>query len=165
MQRFFFMIFVIVFNADLHAQQDALMIARDEFHKGTEESLKKVIALSASPENAVVSAYQGASKARMADYVGNPISKLKYFNSGKELLEESIKKKKELESVYLRLLIQLNAPGFLYYNKNIEEDLAFFNNNIGKSNLPIATKSMFVSNLKKGNKHAHDLSSLEALKF
>lgn len=147
------------------AQQDPLKVAREAFQNGSEEALKKVIDLPASPKNTVVSAYQGASKARMAEFVSNPITKVKYFNSGKAMLEESLAKKKDPESVYLRLMIQLNAPGFLNYHKNIAEDLDYFNKNIGKSDLPPATKAMFVSNLKKGNKHKQDLSSLDALKF
>ncbi|MDZ7614229.1 MAG: hypothetical protein U5K51_11415 [Flavobacteriaceae bacterium] len=165
MQRSVFIILVLTFNAVLNAQQDPLIMARDEFHKGTEASLKKVIALSVSPENALISAYQGASKARMPEYVLNPLSKIKYFNQGTEMLDASLKKKKDTESVYLRLMIQLNAPGFLNYNKQIDEDLAFFIKNIGTANLSPEIKSMFVSNLKKGNKHAHNLSSLETLKF
>lgn len=165
MQWYVSMVFIIAFSTALNAQQDPITIARDEFHKGTEASLKKVIALSVSPENTLILAYQGASKARMAEHVFNPISKIKYFNHGTEMLDASLKKKKDPESAYLRMLIQLNAPGFLSYNKQIDEDLAFFNKNIGTANLPPATKSMFVYNLKKGNKHAHDLSSLEALKF
>lgn len=165
MQRFVFLILIISYNATLKAQQDPLIIAREEFHKGTEASLKKVIALAVSPENNLILAYQGASKASMAEHVFNPVSKIKYFNHGTEMLDASLKRKKEPESVYLRLMIQLNAPGFLNYNKQIDEDLAFFNKNIGAANLPAATKSMFVSNLKKGNKHARDLSSLDALKF
>lgn len=165
MRRCFILIFILSFNFTVMAQQDPLKIAREAFQNGTEEALKKVLALPVSPENTVVSAYQGASKARMAEFVSNPITKVKYFNSGKAMLEESIAKKKDPESAYLRLMIQLNAPGFLNYHKNIAEDLDYFNKNIGKSDLPPATKAMFVSNLKKGNKHKHDLSSLDALKF
>ena len=96
MRRYFILIFILSFNFTVMAQQDPLKIAREAFQNGTEEALKKVLALPVSPENTVVSAYQGASKARMAEFVSNPITKVKYFNSGKAMLEESIAKKKIL---------------------------------------------------------------------
>ncbi len=50
---------------------------------------------------------------------------IKILQSGKKDLEELISKGKEVENVYLRLLLQLNVPRMLNYHKNIEEDMAF----------------------------------------
>ena len=53
----------------------------------------------------------------------SPFDKLKYFKSGKEMLEESIySDKTSIELRYLRFCIQTTVPFFLSYSGNIEED-------------------------------------------
>ena len=110
-------------------------------------------------------AYVGASNAKMASYVSSPISKLKYFNKGKTKLNESLAKKKSVESVYLRLLIQLNAPSFLNYNDFIEEDLSFFENNIKTDPLPVKFKKEMIDNLKASNTKSSLNARLDNIKF
>ena len=61
-----------------------------------------------------------------ANYLNNPISKLNYFNKGKDILEKSIKK--DLENVelrYLRFTIQSKAPSILGYASDIKNDKKF----------------------------------------
>ena len=63
----------------------------------------------------IVEAYKGAAQCMMANYVFSALSKLKNFNEGKKILEASISENKDVENVYLRLLIQLNLPKILSY--------------------------------------------------
>lgn len=67
----------------------------------------------------------------MANHVFNPVTKLRYFNNGKSILENAIAKAPaNTELRYLRLTIQLNAPSFLGYNKMIEADKMFLQKNV-----------------------------------
>lgn len=70
-------------------------------------------------------AYLGTLKMRHADAMSGPVRKLRTFKDGHELLETAIKEAPEkVEYRFLRLIIQKNAPDFLNYNDNIEEDAA-----------------------------------------
>ncbi|MFY0624669.1 MAG: hypothetical protein JXR07_00115 [Reichenbachiella sp.] len=72
-------------------------------------------------------AYQGLSMTLMAEHVFSPLNKLSYFQDGKELIEKCIKENpNNPELRYIRLIVQLNAPYFLGYNDNIENDLKIF---------------------------------------
>ena len=63
--------------------------------------------------------------------------KLQALKTGTEMLEEAIKEKpNNIELLFLRLSIQLNLPGFLKYNDNIEKDKAFVLKNFSQA-LPI----------------------------
>ena len=48
------------------------------------------------------------------------------------MLAESIMVDKNVENIYLRLIVQLHAPSFLGYNKEIEMDKKFIEINIKK---------------------------------
>lgn len=95
----------------------------------------------------VIKAYQAAGTCMMANYVFSPISKLKYFNEGKKNLEELISREKEVENVYLRLLLQLNVPHMLNYHKNIDEDVAFLDASLAKAPIDLSYKKIMIENL------------------
>lgn len=62
----------------------------------------------------------------MAKHVGNPISKYSYFNKGKKLLENAVKREpKNLEIRFMRYLCQEKTPKFLGYNNDLETDKKF----------------------------------------
>ena len=73
-----------------------------------------------------------------------------------DMLNESLgdlvfdKDKDDPELRYLRLLVQLNAPKFLSYDKSIESDLNFFINNILNSDIDIVWVKKFCCNLLSG---------------
>ncbi|MFD1314735.1 hypothetical protein [Namhaeicola litoreus] len=163
-KKFLFFVFLGLLN--VHAQQN-LAFVRNEFHKNTEQSLKNILnlTLTEGAEYNQILAYVGASNAKMASYVSSPISKLKYFNKGKAKLNESLSNIKTVESTYLRLLIQLNAPSFLNYNDFIEEDLSFFEEHIKTDPLPNSFKKEMVDNLKAGNTKSDLNSRLNNIKF
>ena len=160
-------IFLILLGQMTAQAQEDLSYVRNEFHKNTEQSLENIInlKLTEGAEYNQILAYVGASNAKMASYVSSPISKLKYFNKGKTKLNESLAKKKSVESVYLRLLIQLNAPSFLNYNDFIEEDLSFFENNITTDPLPVKFKKEMIDNLKASNTKSSLNARLYNIKF
>lgn len=68
-------------------------------------------------------AYIGALMMKKAGLLKNPVNKLKEFRSGREKLEAAISTEPDnTEFKMLRLMTQENAPSFLGYNKNLEED-------------------------------------------
>jgi hypothetical protein len=70
--------------------------------------------------------YKGSAMMLLAKHSVNPYEKLKYFNSGKNLLEESIKNEpNNPEIIFLRLAVQTNLPSFLNYSNNINTDANF----------------------------------------
>ena len=76
-------------------------------------------------------AYCGVGKIIMANYYFNPISKYSSFKEGKAILEAAIKADNvNPELRYLRLTIQVNAPAFLGYNKNIAMDRQYLENSL-----------------------------------
>jgi hypothetical protein len=86
-------------------------------------------------------AYKGAITASMANHSKNKQEKIKLFNSGKKLLEESIKAdSSNMELLFLRLTIQTSCPKALGYNSKIEKDKTFIINNIDKSKSALLKK-------------------------
>lgn len=83
--------------------------------------------LNKSTDNtAVLNGYRGCSLMIEANYVVNPITKLNYFNKGKEILEKAIQEEKEnVELRYLRFTIQSKAPAILGYSGHLKADKEF----------------------------------------
>lgn len=95
----------------------------------------------------IVEAYKGAAQCMMANYVFSALSKLKNFNEGKKILEASISENKDVENVYLRLLIQLNVPKILSYYKNVDEDIRFLEEHLPKAAIDTNYKHIMIKNL------------------
>lgn len=75
-------------------------------------------------------AYLGALQTIWANHVFNPISKLNTFKEGKKNIEQAIKKEPtNVELRFIRLSVQKNAPSFLGYKSNINEDTEFIKEN------------------------------------
>lgn len=73
----------------------------------------------------VLFGYKGAAHMLMAKYVGNPFSKMSHFNKGKKIFTAAIEEDREnIELRFLRYAVQSEAPGFLGYRDNIQEDKA-----------------------------------------
>jgi hypothetical protein len=71
-------------------------------------------------------AYKGALLMKSAGFQSTPFSKLNRFNQGRLILEKEIESyPKNAEYRFLRLIIQENAPGLLFYYSNIAEDAAW----------------------------------------
>lgn len=113
----------------------------------------------------IIRAYQGAAQCMMANYVFSSISKLKNFNQGKTLLEESIEEDKSVENVYLRLLIQLNVPGILGYYKNIDGDILFLGEHLSSSTIDITYKNLIIQSLVSVAKNKEQKDALLKIKL
>lgn len=98
--------------------------------------------------DAVTKAYIGTLESILADQQGNPFSKLSWFNKGKKKIEEAVNESpKNPEIRFLRLSVQANAPSFLFYNSNIEEDKKIVIDNLDYFE-KIGTKKEIISFLK-----------------
>lgn len=116
-----------------------------------EEDINKILAYpienNGRDDSNIIRAYKGASQCMVANYVFSPISKLKNFNEGKKILEASILESKNVENVYLRLLIQLNVPGILNYHDDIDADIDFLEDHMAGSAIDLPYKNIMVKNL------------------
>ncbi len=73
--------------------------------------------------NGTLIGYHGMAHLLLAKHSWNPYTKLEYFYSGKDLLERSIVvDPQNVELRFLRFCVQQNAPFFLGYDDNLEED-------------------------------------------
>lgn len=91
------------------------------------ESAEQLIRLlSAKPKTPLMTGYLGAVNMVMAKHVFNPVSKLKYFRSGKVYLDKSIRQSPaDPELRFLRHAIQISAPSFLGYSAEKKADRSF----------------------------------------
>jgi hypothetical protein len=71
-------------------------------------------------------AYLGAFQTMWAKHVGNPFTKLKSFNAGKQNIEKAVHlSPTDVEIVFIRHAVQQNSPAFLGYKDDIERDRDF----------------------------------------
>ena len=129
-----------------------LMKMRSEFQEiSSEADINKILDFEYENtdvnERQLIEAYQATATCMLANYVFSPVSKLKYFNEGKEKLEELIFARKGAENVYLRLLLQLNVPQILKYSKNIEEDMAYLGSSLATAPIELSYKYAMIKNL------------------
>lgn len=109
---------------ELYKQSEKNEDVAEQLYEKLEE--KKVASLEAFP-----SAMKAVSCFYMAKHSGWFLSKLSYFNEGKEALEEAIKKYPDNFILrYIRFATQRRAPGIANYDQNIEEDRAFLEKKI-----------------------------------
>lgn len=74
--------------------------------------------------------YKGALLMMKAAYAWMPTDKLNYFNQGKALLEEAIRKEpSNVELRYIRFSVQESVPSFLGYDHR-KEDRTFLENQL-----------------------------------
>lgn len=95
------------------------------FSANCEDSTEKFLnhCNASKSKDALTQAYKGCAVAMSAEYSYNPFTKLSRFNEGKELIEASIAAKPtDPEIRFLRLGVQIFAPGFLNYNDQIATD-------------------------------------------
>ncbi len=90
------------------------------------ESAKKFLATMETintKADPILICYQGAAQVIQAKYVLNPYSKYSYFRKGRQLIEYAVREcPTNIEIRFIRFCVQTNAPFFLGYNKNIDED-------------------------------------------
>lgn len=80
---------------------------------------------------AIMLGYRGCAHMIMASHLYSPVGKLNEFSTGKGLLEKALKKEPlNTELIYLRYTVQVNAPSFLGYKKQMSGDCAFLRDHV-----------------------------------
>ncbi|GEM_PF-1355022 len=123
---------------------------RSAFHQiETEEEFEAYLAkeIEVETNRNTVMAYKGACQSMMARFFVSPFTKMKHFNEGTSLLEGSIAQKENVDNIYLRLLVQLNAPAMLGYHDDIESDLLFLQKHVKESDLSRDVKEKMIDTL------------------
>lgn len=124
--------FLPVANSDLSSLRNLYQAASSDESKADQ---MLILAEKYSFNNIVFSGYKGAAKIIKAKFVINPFTKWHLFSEGRGILESAIATDaNNIELIYLRLTIQMNAPHFLGYKSNINSDKAFLKKNINKLN-------------------------------
>jgi len=124
-------ILISLVHSSIIAQKTSLNNIRVLYQKSATDKnsciqLNKEIASVQIYEDAVLYGYKAVSKMMMANYVTNPFTKLSYFKEGKKMLDNVIDNNKtNIELRFLRLCVQENAPAFLGYNDDIDDDKKF----------------------------------------
>src|SRR5690606_10096101 len=111
-----------------------LNVIRANYNKvvSDKELCKKMITELAETKNnsAIHLAYLGALQTIWANHIFSPTSKLSTFKEGKKNIEHAIKKEPDnVELRFIRLSVQKNAPSFLGYKSNRNEDAKFIKEN------------------------------------
>ncbi len=143
---------------------------RSEFHQAKSEmEIQAILDRSVSDFNSrdvnTIQAYKGAALSRMAEYRFSPFAKLKYFHDGTAMIEQSISKEKNVENVYLRLLIQLSVPRLLNYYENIESDFSYLIETLPDANLTMEYKMKMIQTISETNAEDIDLNRLKTIYF
>ncbi len=161
------MISILLFVTLMVASQNKndLELIRTSFQEiKSEEDINSILSFpiegSDRSEVNIVEAYKGASQCMMANYVFSALSKLKNFNEGKKILEASISENKDVENVYLRLLIQLNVPRLLNYDNDVDEDIRFLEEHLAKSSIDLSYKHIMINNLVSVSKEQEQKDAL-----
>ncbi|MEP2274145.1 MAG: hypothetical protein ABJH98_01745 [Reichenbachiella sp.] len=130
-------ILVLLLNSENDSSEIEKSRLKFLFEKPSKEELKTYIGDEESNQSNTIQAYRGLSMTLMAEHVFSPFSKLSYFYEGRDLIDQSIEEKpNNPELRYIRLIVQLNAPGFLGYNESIAEDLDLFVTMFDQTSLP-----------------------------
>lgn len=130
----------------ISAQEAAIDLSdvRDNYGKAAGD--KKICAkmlddLKKQGNKSVYLAYFGGFQAIWASHVINPVSKLSVFKRGKENIEKAVANEPQNAEIrFIRLSVQKNAPFFLNYSKNVEEDEMFLRQHIKNINSPVLLK-------------------------
>lgn len=101
--------------------------ARQLFVKasGSEKDCRRLMELEPGngPQRYTLTGYKAAGTMMIANYLGNPVSKLSNFRKGRKMLEDAIRSSNnDIELKFIRYTIQTNIPGFLGYSSNIQSD-------------------------------------------
>lgn len=119
--------FILLFARTFVKAQVSIETLRKEYYKLNTDStacvnLFKKVSSSTNPDNLFIG-YKGAVTASMANYVNAKGEKLKLFNTGRRLIDQSIAADSlNTELRFLRFTIQSNCPKALGYYQQIEPD-------------------------------------------
>ena len=134
--KFILIFLMLMANSEINQHSD-LSVVRGLYQNAAEQeaAAKKLLEITREYNNQkpVLLGYKGAGHMMMAKHVINPFSKMSHFNKGKKIYTSAIAAApKNLELRFLRFSVQAEAPGFLGYKQNIEEDKQLLLKGVGK---------------------------------
>ncbi|MFV8838621.1 hypothetical protein [Salinimicrobium soli] len=117
----------MIFSTVVSGQENELSKIRNLYQRAPERetAAKELLKITEDyrKEDPVLFAYKGAAHMMMAKHVINPFTKMSHFNKGKKIYSAAIEADpKNMELRFLRYSVQSEAPGFLGYKQNVEED-------------------------------------------
>lgn len=129
---------LFLFVLTVNAQQISMEILRKEYYNLHTDSIATVKLYGKlskiTPADNLTKAYKGATTTAMAQYAKGKGEKIKLFNSGKKMLEESVSADTaNTELRFLRYTVQTNAPKALGYHNQIDNDKRYLLNNYEKT--------------------------------
>ena len=126
----------MMLNAAVYGQELKISDIRRDFkvgHKDETTCKKHLEALEKHADSPIERGYEAAYHMFMAKHTSNPLKKMGYFKSGKNMLEKEIANNPEnVELRYIRLCIQYYTPSFLGYKGHINEDKLYLRDNLYK---------------------------------
>ena len=100
-----------------------LLYCQARENKGNADKFLKALEGTGESKDPLIMSYQGLAWLYEANFSINPYHKFTFFNKGKALMEQAIKKEPaNVEIRFLRFCVQTNVPFFLNYNGKINED-------------------------------------------
>jgi hypothetical protein len=156
--------FTICFNASGYN----IVEIRTMYGKAVEDSKTADELLSLLNESnnndALLTAYKGATESLIAKHAINPYRKLQYLNRSMETLAQAIEKDPANPEIrFLRFSIQYYVPSFLGYGKNLQEDKDVIIKNFAalkKSYAPEIVKGVADFLIKSGKCTAKDIQQI-----
>ncbi len=152
---FLFLISMPAYSGDLKLSE-----VRSLFNKSATDEVSCIKLLSllekSSGNNSTLMAYKAVATMMMAKFVFNPYIKLSKFNEGKRLLDKSVSSdEKNIETRFLRFVVQTNSPQFLGYNTDISNDKKIIFNLIDKVN-DVELKDMIIDHMSTSEFISHE---------
>lgn len=148
----FFFIFFILINLQAQNCNDLTKVRALFKSEINEDKLESIISICVNSNCYKTTPYYAVATMQKAEFVWFPLHKFKYFNKGKEILENYIiQNPNNIEARYVRWLTQKKAPSILNYNKNIEEDYQYILTKIAKSDIELNYQFTILSHIKKIN--------------
>lgn len=93
-------------------------------------------------DNPLFEAYLGVSIAAAANQETSPVSRYNKFTEGKKLVENAIDRSPENPEIrFIRLSIQSEAPAFLVYNNDIDQDKEMILRSLNKNHSVFADQN------------------------
>lgn len=162
--KFLLIFLMLMANSEINQPSD-LSVVRGLYQNAAEQetAAKKLLEITReyNAQKPVLLGYKGAGHMMMAKHVINPFSKMSHFNKGKKIYASAIAAAPQnLELRFLRFSVQAEAPGFLGYKQNIEEDKQLLLKGIGEIEDPQLQKMILQYLLNSG-----EISSIEKEKI
>ncbi len=133
--------FILLFCVSLSCKSQSLIELREQFYRASingesADSFYSKMETVTANSSALMLGYKGMAAFTLCNYSYNPYSKLKYFNEGKNFLDNAIAASPDnVELRFLRYSVQKNVPSFLGYSSNIGEDKKIISENISSTEL------------------------------